>query len=164
MQQWRLLYRATRDGFESENFHLKCDGVMNTLTVIKTTSDNIFGAFVEKKWDSTSGGLDDAKAFIFSLKNQDGKSFIADCTKTAMFCDPFYGPSFGGGFALDIYISSNSSQNRNSHSNFGYSYDNQNYERETDRSRSILGGSYNFKTVEIEVFAFKNKKDKNLSI
>ncbi len=32
---WVLLYRGSRDGFSSREFHLKCDGKSNTLTVIK---------------------------------------------------------------------------------------------------------------------------------
>jgi len=31
--KWSLLYRATRDGFDSSDFHSKCDGHSNTLTI-----------------------------------------------------------------------------------------------------------------------------------
>ncbi len=34
--KWKLLYRASRDGFQSKNFHDKCDGKVKTLTVIKS--------------------------------------------------------------------------------------------------------------------------------
>jgi hypothetical protein len=33
--KWSLLYRGTRDGFGSRDFHSKCDGHKNTLTVCK---------------------------------------------------------------------------------------------------------------------------------
>ena len=32
---FKLIYRGSRDGFESVNFHQKCDGIGNTLVVIK---------------------------------------------------------------------------------------------------------------------------------
>ena len=31
-----LIYRASRDGFKSSNFHEKCDGKENTITFIKS--------------------------------------------------------------------------------------------------------------------------------
>lgn len=33
-----LIYQASRDGFSLSDFHSKCDGTLNTLTIIKTTS------------------------------------------------------------------------------------------------------------------------------
>ena len=33
--KWSLLYRGTRDGFGSDDFHSKCDGHSNTLTLLK---------------------------------------------------------------------------------------------------------------------------------
>ena len=32
---WSLLYRGTRDGFGSDDFHSKCDDHSNTLTILK---------------------------------------------------------------------------------------------------------------------------------
>ena len=67
-----MKYRATRDGFSGQNFHTKCDGVSNTLTMIKTTNGNIFGSFAEKAWTSGTSVLD-PKAFIISLINKENK-------------------------------------------------------------------------------------------
>jgi len=53
-QEWDLKYRASKDGFKSTDFHRKCDGIPNTLTVIKSKSGNIFGGFIEQKWLQTS--------------------------------------------------------------------------------------------------------------
>jgi hypothetical protein len=33
--KWSLLYRGTRDGFDSNDFHSKCDGHVKTLTIVK---------------------------------------------------------------------------------------------------------------------------------
>jgi hypothetical protein len=44
--KWSLLYRGTRDGFGSNDFHSKCDGHSNTLTISKAKGSNfIFGGF-----------------------------------------------------------------------------------------------------------------------
>jgi hypothetical protein len=45
--KWSLLYRGTRDGFGSDDFHSKCDGHSNTLTIIKAKeSEFAFGGFI----------------------------------------------------------------------------------------------------------------------
>jgi hypothetical protein len=40
-----LLWRGNRDGFNATDFHSRCDGHANTLTLILDTDDNIFGDF-----------------------------------------------------------------------------------------------------------------------
>jgi len=65
-----------------------------------------------------------------------------------------YGPTFGGGG--DIHISSDSNLNQASYSNFGYTYKHADYQCGTERAKSVLAGSYNFQTLEIEVFVRVN--------
>jgi hypothetical protein len=65
-QKWELKYRASRDGFAATDFHSNCDGIANTMTVIKTTCGNIFGGFTEKAWNSNKQWIGDPKAMIFS--------------------------------------------------------------------------------------------------
>ena len=98
-KQWKLQYRATRDGFSAQNFHTKCDGLSNTLTIIKTTNGNIFGAFAEQAWTNSTNVLDQ-KAFIISLINKENRPFKAMiiCLRGnhyALYCDSSNGPSFG---------------------------------------------------------------------
>lgn len=68
-QKWELKYRATGNGFKDRNFHAKCDGVKNTLTVVKTTSGNVFVGFTEQLWNSDVEHVTDPNSFIFSLVN-----------------------------------------------------------------------------------------------
>ena len=49
--EWRLLFRASRDGFAALAFHSKCDNKGPTITVVKS-GENIFGGFTEKAWTS----------------------------------------------------------------------------------------------------------------
>ena len=46
-----LLYRASRDGWASSNFHSCCDYKGPTVTVIKS-GNNIFGGYTEQSWQS----------------------------------------------------------------------------------------------------------------
>ncbi len=51
--KWSLLYRGSRDGFGAANFHSKCDGHSNTLTILKAHGTSyIFGGFTSITWDS----------------------------------------------------------------------------------------------------------------
>ena len=49
--EWRLLFRASRDGFAALAFHFKCDNKGPTITVVKS-GGNIFGGFTENAWTS----------------------------------------------------------------------------------------------------------------
>ena len=53
--KWRLLFRASRDGFAASTFHSKCDNKGPTVTVVKSGA-NIFGGFTEKPWTSPGAG------------------------------------------------------------------------------------------------------------
>ena len=57
--EWRLLFRASRDGFAASAFHSKCDNKGPTVTVVKSGA-NIFGGFTEKPWKNAGG------KFLFS--------------------------------------------------------------------------------------------------
>ena len=73
------------------------------------------------------------------------------CTSSnhAIYCISSRGPTFGWS---DIYVASDSNSNQRSYSHFGNTYKHADYQYGTEKAKSILGGSYNFKTVEIEVF------------
>ena len=157
-QKWELKYRASRDGFKASDFHYYCDGIANTITVIKAKSGNVFGGFTEQKWHSDGEFVTDPKAFIFSLVNKEEKPFKAFCSnegQLAIGCNSKFGPCFGGEgrHAKDLCIHSDSNITKNSFSNFGYAYQHLDYLKETAEARNILAGSFIFETVEIEIFA-----------
>ena len=91
-----------------------------------------------------------SNSFIFSLLDKEGlapfKSMVTN-TSFAIYREPSYGPTFGGGH--DIYVADNANQNPNSHTNFGTSYSLPN--GVTDRY-TILAGAHNFSPDEVEVF------------
>ncbi len=151
-QRWKLLYRASEDGFGAGQFHAKCDGNLNNLVVIKSHNENIFGGYTNQAWNQSGTCGQDAGAFIFSLVNKENNPFKAKCIKPAnsIFCGAKYGPIFGGG--NDIHISTNSNVNQISYANFGQSYAYPIYPLGSNQAKSILAGSYNFQTIEIEVY------------
>ena len=160
-QKWDLKYRASRDGFKSTDFHSHCDGIANTLTVIKAKSGNIFGGFTEQEWNSDGVWITDPNAFIFSLVNKEDKPFKAFCSnegQLAICCNSKYGPCFGGDgdYLKDICIESDSNINKESYCDFGFSYQHPDYEKDSDEAQNILAGSQYFETLEIEVYAKTN--------
>ena len=51
LPKWRLLFRASRDGFTAETFHSRCNNKGPTVTIVKS-GENIFGGFTEQPWKS----------------------------------------------------------------------------------------------------------------
>jgi hypothetical protein len=70
-KRFALLWRGSRDGFGAQDFHGRCDGRANTLTLILDTRGNVFGGFTPLQWESRRGWKcdDSLKSFVFTLKN-----------------------------------------------------------------------------------------------
>ena len=49
--KWKLLFRASQDGFTAQAFHGRCDNKGPTVTIVKS-GNNIFGGFTENSWHS----------------------------------------------------------------------------------------------------------------
>ena len=156
--KFKLLYRASRDGFSCNDFHSKCDGKCHTLSLFKVKNSSfIFGAFTSVAWDSSCYYKPDPHAFLFSLTNKDNKpcKMRIDPMRngTAIHCCSVYGPIFGGNNdGHDIFISSNANKTMYSYSNLGSTYKHPQYAFGTNEAQSFLAGSYNFLLSEIEVY------------
>jgi hypothetical protein len=153
--EWSLLYRGTRDGFGSDDFHSKCDGHSNTLTLLKAKgSGYIFGGFTKVRLDSSSKYKSDPNAFLFSLINKDNNpvkmKIDPNRHQYAIYCDSSYGPTFGG--SHDICIGNHSNTKMKSYSNLGLTYSHRQYAFDTNEAMTFLAGSYEFQLDEIEVF------------
>ena len=155
-QKWEVLYRATRDGFDEDCFHSKCDEHANTLSIFKVKGNEfIFGAFTTATWDSSSGYKSDSDAFLFSLTNKDNEpcKMKIDASKhhKAIYCDSFRGPSFG---INDIDIIFIANRIIGSFSFYSQTYKNPQYDFlvGTNEAESFLAGSKTFHLSEIEVY------------
>ena len=150
-----LLYRASVDGFEARSFHSKCNDKVNTITIIKSNLNHVFGGFTSAAWSSRNTYSADETAFIFSIR-RNGKSendkFMIKKIDQAIYCQSNYGPTFGSGH--DIHICNQSNIYTGSFNLFGYAYNlPEGFEYGQDYSRNYLAGSYNrWLVTEIETY------------
>ena len=75
---FHLLYRGSRDGYESNAFYEKC-AVENTLCVVETDEsprNNVFGGFTTKAWENRRDKdriyIEDKDAFVYLLRSSAG--------------------------------------------------------------------------------------------
>jgi hypothetical protein len=158
--KWTLLYRGTRDGFGSSDFHSKCDGHSNTLIVLQAqNSSYIFGGFTTVSWESVRADFFgtwkvDPNAFLFSLTNKENKpmkmSINPNQIHYAINCNYKFGPIFGRG--RDLLVCSDSNTTSNSHSNLSDTYKHPQYAYRTLEAQEFLAGSNHFRLSEIEVY------------
>jgi hypothetical protein len=73
-KRFNLLWRGSRDGFTAGEFHRRCHGRANTLTVISDTDGNVFGGFTPVEWENSCSfkGDDSLRSFLFTLRNPHG--------------------------------------------------------------------------------------------
>ena len=94
-----LIYRASSDGFNARSFHSACDGRANTVTIIKTSENYVFGGYTSSPWKSDNTYNYDSSAFIFSLRQAGvsklGVKFTVSDPTTATWNNPLTGPAFG---------------------------------------------------------------------
>ena len=64
-----LIYRGSRDGTLSKNYHEKCDNQGPTITLIKNEKGNIFGGFLSVSWTGQGGYKQAPNSFLFTLTN-----------------------------------------------------------------------------------------------
>ncbi|KAJ5075772.1 pep-cterm sorting domain-containing protein [Anaeramoeba ignava] len=148
---------SQKDGFNSKNWHEKCDNKGKTLVIIKTKDNFIFGGFTEIGWTTDKskwrkedrehfyGWIPDSNAFIFSLRNDKGdrKPEKFPIKKSREENSVYYhldaGPSFGN--MADIYINPIFQPG---YSHFGNNYNLPNgIKYNTNEAKSYLTGSYN---------------------
>ena len=150
--KFKLIYRATRDGFSSKNFHNNCDGIAKTLVLIKVKeNDSVFGGYTSVPWDMSNKYKQDKNAFVFSLINTANRpiKINQNCDVFSIYCDSSYGPAFG---VTDFCISSDSNINHYSSSSLSNTYKHPDFLYNSDEAKFFLAGSYNFTTTEIEVY------------
>ena len=106
----KLLYRASRDGWEAKDFHDKCDGKGATVVLVKSDDGGyVFGGYTDVPWSSPSFDAYkySSESFLFSLKCYDGLPAVKMGIKAgeegkAVYHSSSRGPIFGGGSDLGI--------------------------------------------------------------
>jgi len=159
-----LIYRASRDGWEPNDFRSKCNEKQNTLTVI-SANGAIFGGFSNVCWNSTyTGYMPSEVAFLFSLIPPTSNRGPREPAKLPLqtlhghqnnavhlYKD---GPHiFAFGLGHDLAISRNANSNSISYSNLGHTYCTA-QSGYSGSNNCYFAGSQNFTPQEIECFAF----------
>ena len=141
IKKFTLLFRASKDGFSASNFHSKCDGKNNTVTLVETLNGKRFGGFANNAWDQRGDYISGSNGFIFSF---DDKSIYYNKNNGyEIYCHSSYGPTFGGGH--DFYICDNCNSSNSSYNNSDYSYN-------TNGKKCAMAGTYNFLVKDYEVY------------
>ncbi|GBB90463.1 hypothetical protein RclHR1_17420003 [Rhizophagus clarus] len=102
---FKLILRGSRDGFSSHKFHKICDGIFNTVSIIRVQGSNeILGGYNPTIWNSIEGYNTTKDSFIFSFKdmyniNNYVLSRVAD-EKKAIFGSIDFGPTFGSDLTI----------------------------------------------------------------
>ena len=101
---FKLVYRATRDGDLSSDFHKKCDKIGENIVLVKTNTNHRFGGFTKNNWEhllkdriekkpEIGSCKDDIDAFCFSIDlNKIYPNSVMD--QGVIFCCNNYGPTF----------------------------------------------------------------------
>jgi hypothetical protein len=148
-QQWILIYKASRNGFDANAFHTHCNNQGPTMTIIQSNNNYIFGGYTAIGWTSDGSYKNDPTAFLFTLTNPHNITPTkypvnpANASKAVNHTSS-YGPTFGSGHDLYIVNNSNSS---NSSCAFPSGYFDI-----TGKGNATFTGSNSFLVTDIEVF------------
>jgi hypothetical protein len=151
--KWSLLYRASRDGRTARAFHFNCDNKAKTLTIVKSTEGDIFGAYTEQAWDSSNQSKLDPNAFIFNFINPSSKPDLLwqwESAKDikAIFCHSNNGPTFisTDKDKPDLHISFDNDESE--------SYLSWYFPSDVVKKSYYLTSKINFEFAELEVFEY----------
>ena len=154
---YKLVYRASRDGDSSKEFHKRCDDIGPNIVFIKTDDNQIFGGFTINNWENKKGNKEtikeDPDSFCFSLifgkedEKKEKKRNIyehKDDENKAIFCSNDYGPTFCNNIfcVYDNMLSDGGYCDKNKDSCF----------EGQEEDYEISGGNKKFKIKELEVF------------
>jgi hypothetical protein len=160
VNSYHLLYRGSRDGFNSKAFHCKVDGHSHTITLIETTKGYIFGAYVVCPWDSVANwkGDDTMESFLFTLKNPHNISarkfrMVPNWNNYVLHCYPTESPilvwiGFCGAIAIQCDGNSRAIGN-----NGGFAWPYSNFVNDTGlNGATFFTGEDSFTVKELELF------------
>ena len=152
-----LLYRGSRDGFTAKAFHSKCNGKANTVTIIQTSNNYVFGGYTAAPWKSDGSYGNDPTAFIFSLRKNgilNYSKFMISDPSTAIWNNPETGPVFGSFIDTnlsDIFVGLDSKYWNAA--DFGSSYNTGSIGPHSSEAQNFLAGELTLWTLsEIEVY------------
>ncbi len=147
-----LLYRASRDGWRSGDFHRCCDNRGPTLVVARCSNGFVFGGYAAAAWNSNGGCFQSAAnaSFVFTLKNPHNippTRYSCKNPANELYGHSNYGPTIGGS---DLLVADQANANNHSQCHLGYSYNDT-----TGLAERTFTGNKHFYVAEYEVFALQ---------
>jgi hypothetical protein len=102
-----LMYKATRDGFESSKFYELCSNIPNNIIIIRTKDNKIIGGYTPLSWRLGTSEYEYAadnsnKTFLFSLTLRKKFDMNISSNCYALCYSTSWGPKWGGGHDLEI--------------------------------------------------------------
>ena len=148
---FRLLYKKSRDGSSTKDFHKHCDNKGETLILIETTEGRKFGGVAYDSWDTNGNWRKNTNDFVFSLDLDKKYNYSGEGSTT--LGDLNSGFTFGNNKVDEIDIGF-----KNESLEEGISKSSQSFKTNNE----LNNGKTNFKTKEIEVYRieeiYENKK------
>ena len=89
------LFRASEYDFRTDAFHYYCDGLEDTLVLIRTEFGKTIGGYTHYPWDSSSGWLADSGRRAFLLSLDMNEKFVPQWDDSLIYRSSGYGPTFG---------------------------------------------------------------------
>ena len=140
IKNYKLLFKASRDGYGVKDFHSQCDNYSNTVTFVKTNIGRRFGGFTDQKWDQSGSYKSGSYGFLFSLDLKE--IYYNQNSSYNIYCHSSYGPYFGSG---DFYIGDNCNSGYNSCDSSNNCYN-------TNSKTYALAGHSSFIVEDYEVY------------
>ena len=103
--RFNMLFNTAKDGDSCSTYHYYCDGVFPTVTVVLDTSGRRFGGYSTHDFCQSPIGSNGSRApesFIFNLSNNKKFELIDNFNTSAIYRYNSYGPTFGGGYDMQI--------------------------------------------------------------
>jgi hypothetical protein len=102
----KLLYRASRDGWQTTDFHRLCDEKGPTVVIVKVSNGRLCGGYCSIGWKSGGGEWKhDNNSFVFSLDLLKKYNGSKEGHSGHIYWTSTYGPWFGKGNSLGLYTS-----------------------------------------------------------
>ena len=137
---YKLLFKASVNGYRVKDFHSICDGKSYTVTLVKTNIGRRFGGFTDQSWDQNGSHKSGNYGFLFSLDFKE--IFYNKNSSYNIYGHSSYGPYFGN---TDFYIGDNCNSGYNSCDSSNSCYN-------TNSKTYALAGNSNFIVEDYEVY------------
>ena len=96
-KDFKLIYKASRDGCSATTFHQMCDRKGPTISIGYTTNGYVFGGYASVDFDASLGNWKaDHQAFLFRLRKDGNPAFMKyPAVNAQIYNASNYGPAFG---------------------------------------------------------------------